>query len=72
MLGYLSLIEKREVRHFAAKASSDVELHRRHEQFAVLLPSPEHAGSAFGLVVNADKALCLARRMGKNGVRVCD
>ena len=24
------------------------------------------------LIVNADKALCLARRMGKNGVRVCD
>ena len=30
---------------------------------------PEHAGSAFELVVNADKALYLAKRMGKDCVR---
>ena len=33
---------------------------------------PDHAGSAFELVVNADKALYLAKRMGKNRVRVFD
>ena len=33
---------------------------------------PDHADSAFGLVVNADKALYLAKRMGKNCVRVFD
>ena len=33
---------------------------------------PDHAGSAFELVVNADKALYLAKRMGKNCVRVFD
>ncbi len=33
---------------------------------------PDRAASAFELVVNADKALYLARRMGKNLVRVFD
>jgi GGDEF domain-containing protein/transcriptional regulator with GAF, ATPase, and Fis domain len=33
---------------------------------------PDHADSAFELVVNADKALYLAKRMGKNCVRVFD
>jgi PleD family two-component response regulator len=33
---------------------------------------PDHAASAFELVVNADKALYLAKRMGKNCVRVFD
>lgn len=33
---------------------------------------PDHAGSAFELIVNADKALYLAKRTGKDRVRVFD